>query len=124
MLEMMLVLVVIGIIAGVAIYNLGGATTNARVQATKLRIRTIMNAVQAYNGQYAMNPPTLEVLATPPTGTLSRSGLKDGWKEEFIYSPVGTSGDPQKTFDLYSKGPDRLPSTGDDIDGWVVLDTE
>ncbi len=124
MLEMMLVLVVIGIIAGVAIYNLSGATTNARIQQTRLRMRTIMTALQAYNGQHAMNPPSLDVLAAPPTGTLARSGLKDGWKEDFIYSPVGSSGDPQKPFDLYSKGVDRLPSTADDIDGWAVLDAD
>lgn len=124
MLEMMLVLVVIGIIAGVAIYNLAGATTNARIQSTKLRLRQLMTAIQAYNGMHAVNPQTLAVLATPPTGTLSMSGLKDGWKEDFIYSPVGTSGDPQKPFDLYSKGPDKLPSTADDIDGWAVLEAD
>ncbi|MBL8757007.1 MAG: type II secretion system protein GspG [Phycisphaerae bacterium] len=124
MLEMMLVLVVIGIIAGVAIYNLAGATTNARIQSTKLRLRQLMTAIQAYNGMHAVNPQTLTVLATPPTGTLTMSGLKDGWKEDFIYSPVGTSGDPQKPFDLYSKGPDKLPSTADDIDGWAVLEAD
>lgn len=124
MLEMMLVLVVIGIIAGVAIYNLAGATTNARIQSTKLRLRQLMTAIQAYNGMHAVNPQTLVVLATPPTGTLTMSGLKDGWKEDFIYSPVGTSGDPQKPFDLYSKGPDKLPSTADDIDGWAVLEAD
>ncbi len=122
MLEMMLVVVIMGILASVAIYNMAGASNSARISATRAQLRTIMAAIQTYQGQYASPPPDLVVLTDPSRGLLQKSALKDGWKEFYVYSPVGSSNDPNHGFDLYSKGPDKLPMTTDDIDGWLVIE--
>jgi general secretion pathway protein G len=124
MLEMMLVLVIIGILMGVAVYSFGGYTTSARVQQAKARLRQVGAAVMNYEAANGVNPPDIMTLTLGPTATLMRSAMKDGWKEDLIYYPSSGSGDPNRKFDLYSKGPDKLPSTQDDIDYWVIVESD
>ena len=124
MIEMMLVLVIIGILMGVAVYQFGGFTASARIQQTKARLRQIGAAITTYNGINGINPPDLFTLTSGPTATLTKSALRDGFKEDFLYYPTSTGADPQHTFDLFSKGIDRLPSTADDIDFWTITENE
>ncbi|MGD9690092.1 MAG: type II secretion system protein GspG [Phycisphaerales bacterium] len=124
MIEMMLVLVIIGILMGVAVYNFGGYATGARIQQSKARLKQIGAAITLYQGQNGSYPPDLATLVSGPTATLTRAALRDGWKEDVVYYPASSNPDPARGFDLFSKGPDRLPSTQDDIDYWTITDEE
>lgn len=123
MIEMMLVMVIIGVLMGVAVFQFGGFTTTARINQTKARLKQIGAALQNYEATNNINPPDLFTLTNGPTAQLTKSALKDGWKEDWVYYPTSAGGNPQHTFDLFSKGPDRLPNTSDDLDFWILADS-
>lgn len=119
LLEIMLVVVIIGLLATVAITAFGGRTEAVRRQTTMSQLRSIKSALEQYNGQYATYPANLGALAAGAEKFLERLP-KDGWKNDFIYIYPGSSGDPERPFDLASAGRDKTPSTGDDIDVWTM----
>lgn len=127
LLEIMLVVVIISLLLGAAIYNMGGnvdTARNVRVQADISSIKSLLKVYNGMNGFYPTTEQGLKALVAQPT-TEPRpkqwtQGFeqipRDPWDKEYNYACPGKHN--PKSFDLYSCGPDRLPGTADDIGNW------
>lgn len=111
-LELMIVLVIIGILAGIVGLNLIGAAEKAKISATQTSMKTIQAALKMYRVENNAYPPTNSGLAV----LVGRYGQltsipKDSWGHEFEYwSPTQLA-----EYELYSAGPDGQFQTPDDI---------
>ena len=112
LIEMMVVIVIIGIIAGLAIVQLSGRADRAKVEATKAKISGVSQALDLFKLDHNRYPQRLEELLTPPSdidprkwppGGYLNKYPKDGWDREFRYQVPGTKGQP---FDVVSLGED------------------
>ena len=65
LIELLIVIVVLGIIAAVVIFSLGGVSNKAAVTACKSNAKTVAIAVQAYKSQHN-GTPTQDDLIAPP----------------------------------------------------------
>jgi general secretion pathway protein G len=110
--EMMVVIVIIGILAGVLITQLSGRADRAKVEATKAMITQISAQLDLFKLDFNKYPARLEDLVTMPAdvdpkkwpaGGFLRKYPKDGWDREFIYRVPGTRGQP---YDVISLGED------------------
>ena len=121
LLEMMMVVVLIGILAGVSVVALGGAAERARISTTITKMRSLKNALETYNGQYGTYPDQLAVLYTMKPPLVEKIAMQDGWKKNFVYHYPSTSGnDPDKPFDLKSTGKSGQIGQEDNLDVWTM----
>lgn len=120
LLEMMLVLVIIGLLAGVAVWNIAGQGENARIATTKQSLRTIKSALTAYQLNAGSYPAQLNNLTTGATPYIDKIP-NDGWKRQLVFSAPGSNG---RAFNLYSLGKDGEAGTPDDIDVWTMDDEQ
>jgi len=114
LLEMMLVVAIIGILMGVAVWNIVGQSKAARERATRATMRTIQSALGAYKADKGSFPPTLQTLITTK---MIEDRIKDSWKHDLIYATPGAAG---KEYSLLSLGDDGQQGTEDDIDAWRI----
>jgi general secretion pathway protein G len=122
--EIMLVLGIIAVLVGSAIYLLVGNIDVARESRVEADIQSISTQLRVYEMQN-LRPPTsdqgLKALVTRPGGDPPPRRWKqllervpvDPWGEEYVYYWPGKKN--PKGFDLFSKGPDRAEGGGDDI---------
>jgi general secretion pathway protein G len=112
LIEMMVVIVIIGIIAGLAIVQLSGRADKAKVEATKAKISQISQALDLFKLDHNRYPQRLDDLLTPPSdldvkkwppGGYLKQYPKDGWDREFRFQVPGTKGQP---YDIISFGED------------------
>lgn len=124
LIEILLVVIIIGILAGLVVPNIVGRGEEARKQAAQADIHGGLSAAldlyELDNGKY---PEKLEDLIKDPgnaknwRGPYVKKGLpKDPWGVEYIYVYPGTNN--QNSYDLSSAGPDGTPGTEDDIVNW------
>ena len=67
LIELMIVIVILGVLAGIVIFAVGGITDNGNVAACKSDVKTISVAVEAYKAKNGNFPPNLEPsLTTDP----------------------------------------------------------
>ncbi len=127
LLEIMLVVMIIALLAGSAIYLMGGNlgyAQSVRVKSDIQAITTQLKLYQAMNGFLPSTDQGLQALSvrpdTDPKPTqwrqLMDKTLMDPWQNPYIYENPGKHN--PDTFDLYSAGPDRKPGTDDDIGNW------
>ncbi|MBX3358183.1 MAG: type II secretion system major pseudopilin GspG [Phycisphaeraceae bacterium] len=119
LLEMMLVVVIIGLLATVVIYNIAGQSTAALEGVTKTRIAQIKSALDQYysrNGDYPSSGQLL--LLTQGSAPILEKIPTDGWKRPFIYLKPGQ--EQGKDYSLYSAGKDGQPGTNDDVNVWFL----
>lgn len=129
LLEILVVLAIIGLLAGLAITNVDKIFGNAQFTATKLAVsQTFKTSLTTYRIQMGSYPTTaegLQALVTPPSSKAERwSGPyltdgkvpKDTWDEPYQYAYPGTRN--KDGYDLWSKGPDKQSGTADDIGNW------
>lgn len=120
--EIMLVLGIIAVLVGSAIYLLVGNVDTAKEQRVDTDIQAITTQLKMYEMQNYNFPTTEQGLAAlvkrPATEPqprkwrqLMQSVPLDPWGTEYQYVCPGKR-DP-KGFDLYSLGPDRRPSDDD-----------
>jgi general secretion pathway protein G len=123
LLEIMLVVTIIALLLGTAIYKLSGNVEYAkhtRIAADIQGISTQLKLYESMNGFYPTSEQGLGALVTAPTGDpkptrwyqLYKEMPKDPWMSDYIYRCPGTKN--PTGFDLYSAGPDRKPDTTDD----------
>lgn len=123
MVELMAVLVIIGLLAGVVAVNVVGKIDRARVTATRANLKLLHNSVIQFKldtGRFPTEEEGLEVLvdSSSVTGADPDSYLettdvpKDGWKNEFVYELYPESGKP---FVIISFGADGEEG-GEDYD--------
>jgi general secretion pathway protein G len=114
LLEMMLVIMIIGLLMGVAVWNIVGQSGKARRSTTVASMRQIDSMLKAYVLDYGAYPPTLDSLVPKYTEKLP----VDAWKRPFNYTPTPSG---QHKFELYSNGEsDSTGNSNDIIDFWKV----
>ena len=132
LIELMVVIVILGILAGLIIPRIMGRPEEARRMKAKIQIESIMTALKLYrldNGEYPSTEQGLEALVEPPTvgqlpkawrkgGYLEKGKIpKDPWGNDYIYLCPGLHDDS----DLMSYSADGEPGGEDnnaDINSW------
>ena len=124
LIEIMLVVVIIGILAAVAVPKLAGQAKEAKIRATQSTLRSIETSLGMYEMKAASFPTTeqgLEALVKKPSelgddewnGPYLKEGIpKDDFNSELVYRSPGEDG---KDYDLFSKGPNKQEGDDDDI---------
>ena len=103
--EILIVLALIGIVAGLAMQNLGGIFGGGRVQAAQTWVDSTgpayVNSYLALVGEY---PKSLSDLQNPPNGlppfVNKASDLEDPWGNPYQYTLQGSS------FEIFTTDPD------------------
>jgi general secretion pathway protein G len=129
LLEILVVLAIIGLLAGLAITNVDKIFGGAQGQATKLfvtqTLKTSLTTYRIHMGGYPTTAEGLQALVTPPSsrtdkwnGPYIEGGKipRDTWEEPYQYAYPGTRN--KDSYDLWSKGPDKQSGTADDIGNW------
>ena len=113
LIELILVTVIIGILAGMVVVNYGGYVGDAQQRAALGDIALYGSAIDLYllehNDQY---PPSLDGLITPERNYV-KEVRPDPWGNPYVYQP-GTNA-KKADYVLYSAGPDGEPGTEDDV---------
>ena len=123
LLEIMLVVTIIALLLGTAIYKLTGNVEYARrtrVSADIQGINTQLKLYESMNGFYPTTEQGIKALVAQPDSDprptrwyqLYKDLPKDPWQSDYIYRNPGLK-DPNG-YDLFSAGPDRKPDTADD----------
>lgn len=120
LIELMVVLVILGLLAGIVMPRLFGRGEEAKRTAAKVQIRIIEDSLHQYevdNGDYPSTDQGLEALVIEPSvgriprhwrpgGYLEKNVVpKDPWGNAYIYLSPGNNG----PFDLLSYGADGEP---------------
>ncbi|MGH7944524.1 MAG: type II secretion system major pseudopilin GspG [Opitutaceae bacterium] len=129
LLEILVVLAIIGLLAGLAITNVDKIFGGAQIQTTQLQVRDSMRTpLASYRiamGDYPTTSEGLQALVAPPgTKTDKWHGPyleppkvpTDHWGEPLQYAYPGNRN--KGGYDLWSKGPDKQSGTADDIGNW------
>jgi general secretion pathway protein G len=109
--EVMIVLVIIGLLAGVVSVNARAYIMKARQHAARQEIATVVKALNTYYGTYARYPTNDEGLGvlTKPTEKISEALLDgdpvDPWGHPYQYNSPGSKG----PFEVISYGADGKP---------------
>jgi general secretion pathway protein G len=123
LLEIMLVVTIIAVLLGAAIYKMAPTVDVAKKTRTQADIQMLKTMLLAYSGRNGFYPTTeqgIKALASRPESEpvpaqwiqLIESSPKDAWGMEYIYRCPGTKN--PNSYDLFSAGPDRIPDTADD----------
>ena len=107
--EILIVLALIGIIAGLAMSNLGEIFGGGKVKAAQTWVNSTGEAyVTSYFALVGEYPKSLADLKSPPPGTPAfvkrASDLQDPWGKEYIYQYPGTHN--SGSFDISTTAPD------------------
>jgi len=134
LIEIMVVMVILGILAGLIIPRIMGRPEEARRTKARIQIESIETALKLYkldNGSYPTTEQGLQALVEPPSvgklasawregGYLEKGRVpKDPWDNEYVYLCPGIHGD----LDLVSYGADgETGGEGKDMDinNWEV----
>ena len=119
LLELILVMVIMGILAGMVAFAVAGRGNQAREVRAKADLSVYQNAIEAYALEHEDKyPKSLNDLATPDKkGRSYIQQIKpDGWANAYVCSYPGQ----KNKYDLYSMGPDGVSNTADDISVWDI----
>ena len=122
LLEVMIVLIIIAVLAGLVAVNVMGRPDEARATATRSNITTVQGALKMYrldNGSYPTTEQGLKALVERPTappapaswpqGGYLTTPATDGWGKPYEYRSDGSS------FAIRSLGKDGKPG-GEGVD--------
>lgn len=125
-LELLLVLVILSILAGIVGVRFAGQSADAKIKAAEAQITEFGTALDTYEiktGGYPTTQQGLDALVKQPSGMddwpgqlLSKGVPKDQWGNEWVYRSPGTHN--TAGYDLFSYGPDGQQGGGDDITNW------
>ncbi|MCX5850034.1 MAG: type II secretion system major pseudopilin GspG [Deltaproteobacteria bacterium] len=134
LIELMVVIIILGVLAGLIIPRVMGRPDEARQAKAKIQIESLESALKLYkldNGNYPTTEQGLNALVAAPTaGNLPKNWRQDGylekgrvpkdpWDNEFIYISPGGHGD----FDLSCLGKDGEAGgegVDKDINNWEL----
>ena len=124
LMEMLVVLVVIGLIAAVAVPQVMKMLGSAKHRAAGIQIETVSHSLDTYQldvGSYPTTEQGIGALWSQPTAAEGWNGpyvkrekqLSDPWGRRLIYTSPASAGD----YELQSLGADGKPGgSGDDAD--------
>lgn len=130
LIEIMVVIVILAILAGLVVPKVVGQSDKARVKTTETALSTVSNTLDMYkvdNSRYPTTAQGLEALSTPPAdaknypegGYIKGGYPTDGWENELQYVSPGSEGRP---YDLFSLGADgQQGGEGQDADIYAKL---
>jgi general secretion pathway protein G len=134
LIELMVVIVILGILAGLIIPRIMGRPEEAKQLKAKMQIESLETALKLYKLDNGMYPDTEQgmqaLIEMPETGTIPKNWRKNGylekgrlpkdpWGNEFIYLSPGAHGE----YDIISYGADGVPDGEDknrDINNWEI----
>jgi general secretion pathway protein G len=134
LIELMVVIVILGILAGLIIPRIMGRPEEAKQLKAKMQIESLETALKLYKLDNGMYPDTEQgmqaLIEMPETGTLPKNWRKNGylekgrvpkdpWGNEFVYLSPGAHGE----YDIISYGADGVPDGEDknrDINNWEI----
>jgi len=131
LIEILVVIAIIGLLAGLTLSNVGTLFGGSQVQIAKLMVtqslRTPLTTYRLQMGDYPTTEEGLQALFTAPPNKADRwrgpyvsEGTKfpllDPWNEPYQYRYPGTRN--KSGYDVWSKGPDKTDGTDDDIGNW------
>ncbi len=134
LIELMVVIVILGILAGLIVPRIMGRPDEAKQLKAKMQIESIETALKLYkldNGSYPSTDQGLEALVarpdTPPVPRKWRDGgylekgrvPKDPWGNSFVYLSPGVNGE----YDIVSYGADGVSggeAKNSDINNWEI----
>ena len=134
LIELMVVIVILGVLAGLIIPRIMGRPEEARRMKARVQIESIETALKLYkldNGSYPSTEQGLQALVEAPTvGQLPRAWREGGylekgrvprdpWENEYVYLSPGVHDD----FDISSYGADGEPGGEDndkDVNNWEL----
>lgn len=115
LIEVLLVVAILGILAGVVVVNFSGKGKGARIKATRTSIKAICTAIDIYEVDTGRFPSSLDALAKSDgsanwSGPYLRGGVPaDSWGTPFSYTTEANG------YTVTSGGPDLSVGSGDDI---------
>jgi general secretion pathway protein G len=124
LMEIMLVVLIIALLAGLAINNLGdvfGIGQDTAAKSNMTTYKTLLTTYRGLTGNYPSTEQGLKALAARPSGDpqplnwrkLTEGVNKDPWGRDFVYRYPGQKN--PDSFDIYSMGKDGQPGTADDV---------
>ncbi len=131
LIEILVVVAIIGLLAGVLLKGVGGAHDQAEKSVARIFIQTgLKTSLERYKLDMGSYPSTAEglraLLAAPSNAGESWHGPymddengklpTDPWHEPYQYRYPGTKN--KTKYDIFSKGPDKTEGTEDDIGNW------
>ena len=132
LLEIMIVVVLISLLAGMVGVRLTGTAGNAKKEIARAMVRgTLTQALEHFylaSGFYPTTEQGLEALVEKPAGAPEPTDYPDEgylkeieldpWRMPYQYVCPGVH--DKNGYDLWSMGPDRRSGTPDDIGNWPV----
>lgn len=122
--ELLLVLVILALIAGLVLPGIIGKAESAKAKAASSQISRISMSVESFYLDTGNTPSSLDELVKEPGGVTGWNGpyiknalLKDPWGQEYKFRVPGEHGD----FDIWSFGADRQQGgekNNADISSW------
>jgi general secretion pathway protein G len=123
LLEIMLVVTIIALLMGAAIYKMTGSveySKHVKISADIQSINTQLKLYESMNGFFPTTEQGLQALVVQPDSDpkpsrwyqLFQDRPKDAWQSDYVYRCPGTKN--PNGYDLFSPGPDRKPDTADD----------
>ncbi|MDE0839962.1 MAG: type II secretion system protein GspG [Kiritimatiellae bacterium] len=116
LIEVLLVVAILGMLAGVVAVKFGGKSKGALIKTTRVSIAALSTAVDMYEVDTGRYPASLNNLMSSDGAPnwngpyLKGKGLpQDGWGIPFTYQKSGDS------YKIISAGPDTSMGGGDDI---------
>jgi general secretion pathway protein G len=135
LIEIMVVVIILGLLAGLVLPRVLGQEEKARINAAKTQIRALEGALEAFkldNGFYPATDQGLDALIKKPeTGRIPnkwREGgylkpariPKDPWGRDYVYIAPGNEG---REYEITSYGADNEPGgegNNADIESWKI----
>ncbi len=135
LIELMVVIVILGLLAGLVLPKFLGQEDKAKVEVAKTQIRSLESALDAFkldNGFYPATDQGLDALNKKPEvgripdkwregGYLKPARIpKDPWGKDYVYLSPGSEG---REYEIISYGSDKEPG-GDgfsaDVESWKI----
>jgi general secretion pathway protein G len=134
LIELMVVIVILGILAGLIVPRIMGRPEEARRMKARVQVESMETALKLYkldNGNYPTTEQGLQALVeAPAVGQLARAWREGGylekgkvpqdpWGNDYVYLSPGVHGD----YDLTSYGADGEPGgegKDEDINSWEL----
>lgn len=131
LIEIMVVVIILGLLAGLVLPRILGQEEKAKLEAAKVQIRSLEDALDAFkldNGFYPSTDQGLDALIKKPESGRIPTNWRDGgylkparipkdpWGKDFVYISPGNEG---REYDIVSYGANGEPGEGN-IESWKM----